>query len=288
MRILPVAAALRRPYIQPNAPELHFRLVFDVDRAGGALAWDDAVLAPPSWTAIDTTNMQPHIGYEIAVPIGKGPNHRQKPMRLLAAIESAYCDALQADPSYAGVLCKNPLHEQWQTTVWNPNPYDLPTLADYVDLTRFNDRRRTTEWEAYGLGRNCLIFEKLRRWAYAHVDEFRLSGAEASSAWLSACYERALKYNHAFVGYSAGKNSGPLNAREVSFIAKSVSKWTWRFYWGKAESDRRFSELQAARGRKSGQARRNGSVEELKPWSALGISRATYYRRKSQRVRLEP
>lgn len=275
-----VEHALRHAYIQPNAPAFHFRFIFDVDRPGAALAAEDALLAAPNWVAVNPKNKHAHVAYEIAVPVGKGPNHRQAPMRLAAAIEAAYLEGLGADRGYAGVLCKNPMHPSWDAHVFNPVAYDLPTLADYVDLSRFNDRRRTTEYEQYGLGRNCTIFEKLRRWAYQHVDEYRMTAGTPQNAWLHACYERACTYNRQF--------AEPLDPRECSHIAKSVANWTWSYYRGKAESDRRFSALQAARGRKSGQQRRIGSEAEQKPWEGLGISRATYYRRKQNGVRLEP
>ncbi|MTF72797.1 hypothetical protein GJD70_27420 [Klebsiella pneumoniae] len=37
------------------------------------------------------------------------------------------------------------------------------------------------------------------------------------------------------------------------------------------------AENQSKRGKKSGQARRKGSLEEIKPWVAMGISRRKYF-----------
>ena len=40
VKIRSVTTALKLPYIQANPPHLRFFSIFDVDRQGGALAWD--------------------------------------------------------------------------------------------------------------------------------------------------------------------------------------------------------------------------------------------------------
>ena len=71
-----------------------------------------------------------------------------------------------------------------------------------------------------------------------------------------------------------------LSDNEVKAIARSVAKYTYKHF-----SEAGFSAVQAHRGRKggikSGEVRRQGSVAESQPWVAMGISRATYYRRKA-------
>jgi DNA-directed RNA polymerase specialized sigma24 family protein len=52
-----------------------------------------------------------------------------------------------------------------------------------------------------------------------------------------------------------------LDQKEVWYIVKSVSKWVWRRF-DVAASDARFSALQAARGRASGEARRAMSKDK--------------------------
>lgn len=72
----------------------------------------------------------------------------------------------------------------------------------------------------------------------------------------------------------------PLLGNEVWHVAKSVAKWVWRKF-----TPDEFSAWQAAQGKKggiaSGESRRSGSLTEAAPWEAEGISRATWYRRKS-------
>ena len=45
------AGAIRKRYIQANPPWLRSWLIFDIDRGGAALAWDDAYLPEPFWTS---------------------------------------------------------------------------------------------------------------------------------------------------------------------------------------------------------------------------------------------
>ncbi|MCP5798720.1 primase C-terminal domain-containing protein, partial [Klebsiella pneumoniae] len=65
-----------------------------------------------------------------------------------------------------------------------------------------------------GLGRNCTLFDKTRKWAYRAIRQ----GWPEYDQWLQACYERASAYNLQF--------AAPLDDNEVSSIAKSIAKWT--------------------------------------------------------------
>ncbi|HIF9218099.1 TPA: replication initiation protein, partial [Photobacterium damselae] len=59
-------------------------------------------------------------------------------------------------------------------------------------------------------------------------------------------------------------------------IAKSIAKWTMTHF-----TPQRFSESQARKGRKGGHKSTGGGRPSLnEPWVELGISRATYFRRK--------
>ena len=81
-----------------------------------------------------------------------------------------------------------------------------------------------------------------------------------------------------------GKTSTPLldvqlYAGEVHDIVKSVCKIS-RKNLASGQTQQNFSFIQAAKGRRSGEARRKGTPLELDraPWEAEGASRATWYR----------
>ncbi len=50
-------------------------------------------------------------------------------------------------------------------------PYSLAELARYVDLTGLRQKKSAP----IGIGRNVEIFDRLRRWAYAAVSDWRMA-----------------------------------------------------------------------------------------------------------------
>ncbi|MGL6117957.1 replication initiation protein, partial [Plesiomonas sp.] len=173
---------------------------------------------------------------------------------------------LGADTGYSGLICKNPNHTHWQIEVWQPELYTLDWLADYLDLGAANDREIIPD---YGLGRNCTLFDKTRKWAYRAIRQ----GWPKYDQWLQACIERAKAYNLQF--------SAPLDEKEVMGIAKSIAKWTCSKF-NQTDFDEyvrvtHLSEVQRKRGQLSGLSRRKGSLEELQPWVELGISRRSFF-----------
>lgn len=240
--------ALRRRYIQANPPWMRVFAVFDVDRPGAALAWEDAALPAPLWTAVNRENGHAHTGWALEAPVLLGQHDRQAPMRYLCAVESAMRERLEADPGYAGLLTKNPAHRDW-LTLWGPaRGYTLPELAEWLPgIERHRPKRRP---ERVGIGRNVATFDWLRFYAYGQVKRWRGERTRGVYvAWLTHLYHKALEY-------TAGEHPQPLDHREVHHIAKSVARWVWHRYSAEVVSD-----YQARRGRKSGRVRRQRRAE---------------------------
>jgi len=268
LRIRSLGQALNKPYIQINPPHLRVWSIYDVDREGGGLAWEVANLPPPSWAAINRENAHAHLVWGLSAPVlVDSPNMRQAPLRYLCAIEAAFRTKLNADVGYSGLITKNPAHPLWLVLRGPRIGYELRELADYVDLPKHLPKRKPEE---VGLGRNVALFDWLRHYAYKQIRYYK-GDVRNFVVWQSHLNNKALERNGEFMY--------PLDRREVWYIVKSVSKWVWRRFDIEA-SDRRFRALQAARGRASGEARRQGSISESQPWLAEGISRATWYRRR--------
>ena len=75
----------------------------------------------------------------------------------------------------------------------------------------------------------------------------------------------------------------PLPYSEVKATAKSIAKFCWKqdgYHYNE------FITRQSIKGAKGGKVSKRKAVvtseQSLKPWEDLGISRATYYRRKSK------
>jgi len=139
---------------------------------------------------------------------------------------------MRADQGYAGLVMKNPLSSNWQTTWIHNNGFELQELHDYVDLeapTYFNKAIQ----EDYGLGRNCNLFENLRRWSYENL---RLYSTEHS--FFEACLSQSEILN--------GRGRNVLPYSEVRSVAKSVSRWTFRNYEGGGANNRGRDALKGA------------------------------------------
>lgn len=172
--------AITRRYIQVNPPHLRTFLLFDLDYAGAALAWEDNNLPMPAWAAINRENTHAHIAYALSAPVLTADfGGRQAALRYLAAVEAAYRAKLGGDDGFSGLITKNPVHPHWELLRGVPDAvrgYDLPYLADFVDLDRFKPYVGRSNVEAVGLGRNCTVFNVVSRWAYGNVLEYKQQG----------------------------------------------------------------------------------------------------------------
>ena len=292
--IRPKSTAINKKYIQVNQPSIDYYLVFDLDYEYSALAWSDLNLPAPAWTAKNKSNSRSHMAYRLNAGVCTSSMARLAPLKYLAAIQSAYTEKLKADRSYARLLTKNPLHDAWQTTWWTDEKYTLDYLADFVDLTGHPLKGK----ECHGVGRNCELFDNVADWAYSEVRKYWEPNYEHQ--WKEAVLSRTEGLNTQFMV--------PLPYSEVKSISKSIANYVIRHF-----SPEKFRESQAIKGRKGGliggkrgtienKAKAgalggikggrvskgggrpidNHSMEQLKPWDELGISRATYYRNKNK------
>jgi transposase-like protein len=211
LKILPLSLALTKKYIQVNPPGMKSFLLFDVDRIGAGLAAEDADLPPPSICVVNPANLHAHILYALIAPVCTTAAALNGPQRYCKAIEWAYRERLGADMGYAGLIVKNPWSAAWWTIENGNAVYQLSALADYVELPRKIPKREN------GLGRNCTLFDTLRFWAYKAIRDYWKPGGYGS-------WEEALRTQAS----SVNDFSPALPLTEVTQIARSVARWTWR------------------------------------------------------------
>lgn len=280
VRIAGKERAILAKYIQFNQPHAMFWLGFDVDRLGAAIDWSDRNAPAPTLTITNPENGHAHLLYALKTSIRTAPDGKMKPLKYAAAVENALRKKLDADVGYSGLICKNPNHGHWKIAVWQPELYTLDWLADSLDLNAANDKEIVAD---YGLGRNCTLFDKTRKWAYRAIRQ----GWPDYDVWLNACIERTEAYNL--------KLACPLDRPEILSISKSIAKWTSLNF--NAESFDEYvklthtSNIQAKRGRLGGMKSKGGgrgvdpgSESQLKPWLILGMSRSSYYRNKRKKA----
>jgi len=262
LRIADAKRALKSRYIQPNGPTHKFWLVFDIDRPGALMDWADLGAPPPNIAVINPENHHGHLIYGLEVPIRTAPDGRPDPIRYAGAVDVALAHVLEADLGYSGLICKNPLHDHWQAHVWEPQLYDLDGLASWLDLSAYSDRRKNLP--AYGLGRNCTLFDRLRHWSYKAIRQ----GWPDYNRWLMAVEQRAHAYNDF---------PTPLPHNEVQHTAKSVARYTHRNF-----SPAGFSAWQAAQGAKKGKALRDQLLPVVAELLEAGFSQADIAREVEQ------
>lgn len=253
LRIRDVQKAIQARYIQPNGPTHRYWLVYDVDRCGAALDWNDRNAPPPTIAAQNPENGHAHLIYGLEVPIRTAPDGKPGPLRYAAAIDCALSAVLESDKGYSGLICKNPLNDFWRVSEWASQLYSLADLESWLDLTPYSDKRKRLP--DYGLGRNCNLFDRLRHWAYRAIRQ----GWPEYERWFDAVLQRAEAYNLDF--------PEPLAANEIRQTAKSVAKWTYGNF-----SKAGFAAVQAQRGRLKGEKRRKELEVKVKDMALRGFS----------------
>jgi len=208
--------------IAPDPPGWLTALRFDIDTEGGGAAWIEAELPAPNLVVINPSNGHAHLIYLLGawVQTDFGDSRRLKVVRYAAAIERAYTAALGADTAYAGRFHHNPLSCAYVTKIGREAPYSLDELARYVDLTAPLQKKSPPT----GIGRNVEIFDRLRRWAYVAVADWRIGTYDA---WCGAVADRG---EQIATDVGAESSRGPLAANEVRHIVKSVAHWVWERY----------------------------------------------------------
>lgn len=231
LHVVYAASALKSRYVQANSHSHKWWLIFDIDSPTATLDWYDQNAPAPNLVVTNPDNGHAHLIYGLEVSVRTASDGSEKAVRYASAIEKALRVKLNADIGYSGLIVKNPLHHHWRVTSFEPNLYTLDWLASYVDLDS-PEARKPSE---YGLGRNCILFDDLRVWAYKAIRQ----GWPEYDQWHRAVVDRALGINLGF--------KHPLPEQEVRHIAKSVAKWVSARFSVEA-----FSRIQSERGKKGG------------------------------------
>lgn len=305
--IRPLERALTYKHIQMNPPNAVFWIVIDIDApvisdpiSEQMKAILDGDVPLPNYLSVNPDNGHAHAYIALARPVAKGDHASIKALWYAAAIEAALIKAFGADPCYAGVIAKNPIHQAWRRIDLRREPYTLHELEDYLDLQGPDKSAQRAEAlaENSSIARNCQLFDRLRFHAYQHVRMYKSDSSY--DVWKRYLGAKADQYNDF---------KPALPANEVKHLVTSVAKWTWTKYSGKL-SDKQWSALQAHRGAKGGRisakvradkAEQAGSslseqmaklsskgISESEPWVADGISRRTWYRRQKKVAQTKP
>lgn len=213
-------------------------LIFDLD--GPPADWLVDVFSPalpvPNWMTFRRANQHAHVVYTLARPVLTGEQARPTPQGWLARVGEYLAVKLHADVAYSSILAHNPMSRasrgRYRTDWLRHEPYSLAELASYIPK---GWRRPAQPLTVYG--RNETLFRAGMRWTGRPSHWGDWSGL--------ATYLAALNAEFVF----------PLGDRELGGIVKSIRRIQAKNLQS-GQTQRTFSSLQAARGRKLGQARR--------------------------------
>ena len=277
--------ALRHRHIQVNSPFQIFRIVLDVDhdvRVTAAMDYwyQDFDVPAPNWYALDPAKGTAHVGYELEVPVARHDFARRAPMRFANAIGNALTRLLRADQGYGGLLCKNPHSPVWDVGQCHLQPYSLAELGSELDLKKYGSKLRVRDVESWA-GRNVLLFDRLRYWAYAHIGEYAQLGR---GAWDKAVYNQACGGFNVFDGLPF-ERTDPLQRSELRALARSVSKWVWdNFDSAKSDADFRSRQKHLASLSALAKHRKREPVVRLAIAEIIAAGRIPTYRSVATRV----
>ncbi|HBO0354374.1 TPA: replication initiation protein, partial [Pseudomonas aeruginosa] len=230
-RVRPREYAISYPYIQTNRPGMVSWLIFDLDHAN-ALIWEEAGLPPPNLVVRNRKNGHSHVYYAI-VPVCTTENGRSAPISYMKAVYEAFALQLKADIEYGGgPVAKTPGHPWWETSEYHDHVYDLGELAEAVELPQAKPWSKGPRLDDAAHSRHCILFERMRYYAYSIVNEERASG---SFQHFVRRLEAFAFNNNDFKAYGFAE-SLPLSSLRAT--VNSISRWTWDRYRGSARCHR--------------------------------------------------
>lgn len=223
--------ALKHKYIQANDNYIKF-LIVDCDH-DDFFRYETVGLPAPNFAIKNKENGHFHYVWALADPIYKDYVNKAKNLAYFAKIQQEYTRLCKGDTNYINLITKNPNNAHWQT--YNINCFYAYTLDELAESVELPDR--ITEKQAIGEGRNCYLFDTVRKFAYAEVKFYKEHQATYQDFY-NLILNKLEKTN-------IFEKAPSLPFNELKAIAKSISKWTWQKF-----SAEKFSEIQAARGKK--------------------------------------
>jgi hypothetical protein len=227
--IRPKDMALKHAYIQFNPIHRTYWLVFDIDYPQRRYWYDEWDLPTPNIEVVNPKNDHQHLFYLLDPAVFTLRQARQDILKLAADVDRGLTELLDADRGYGKLIAKNPFSDCWFVEVWNEKEWCLTELIQWIPKKLLKQKRKPKE--EIGLGRNCIVFEKTRLFAYS---EWRRLKFNDDVRLFENVYAKALDFNNDFII--------PMQLQEVKSITRSVCKWTAKHH---TEAD--FSYIQKER-----------------------------------------
>lgn len=239
-------------------------MFFDLDEPESIRLPEKAGLPEPTVFIINPDNTHAHAGYLLESPVVRGEKARTKPLAFYADVERGFTRRLGADRNYTGLIQKNPFHPRW-AAIWTNTRFRLDEMNDL--LTPEDKIWTPDEVRDSGKGRNCTLFDTLRKKAYRKLKAAKASGMNRQE-FAAMLMEDADALNLSF--------ETPLYFAEVRAVVRSISRFCYERMEGRYAE--RFRYRQSQKGRKAWS--KTPTLSKTKPWEAEGVSRSAWFARR--------
>ncbi|WP_301851165.1 replication initiation protein [Rhodococcus pyridinivorans] len=225
---MPRPDALERRHIEANPAALSNLLVVDVDHPDSALRALSAQGSHPMPNAIieNRRNGHAHLHWWLREPFTRTEYARRKPLAYAAAVTEGLRRAVDGDIGYSGLMTKNPVHADWDTHWLLTEPYELGQIEQALgrNMPPANWRRTRTHRESpTALGRNCMVFDSVRTWAYRPALMRQYLPTRDSDGLARAIHQEVAQMNAAIPRTETCP--GPMQTSEARAIAASIHRW---------------------------------------------------------------
>ena len=230
---------------------------FDCDYSGAVKILQVPHVPPFSWIVHNHESGHLHVAWLLEIPL----NNRRKNLRaMLADVYARMCAWINADPLHHGRgPVPNPLYvgDRHTSIEWgSAAPMRLADFYEWLpETTARLDEPSRPGLPLSGEGRNVDLFQAARRAAYAAACTAQAEGW-SPTGFAEHVLRLTRDVNREF--------SQPLPDREILATARSVARYAWRHRARLAQTGRTLAQRQAARGRRSGQARRTRTQDRDK------------------------
>lgn len=204
--------ALSCDHICPNPLNSTNIITLDFDKP--FYAHDNSrIIPPPNLVVYNKHDDKSHAHWFLESSVHANENSSAKAKAFLNDVTNGLTRQLGADPCYNHSFTKNPLVDIYRTHAIHTRLWSLDHLADYIKVSK---AKVITPANAVAQGRNCYIFETVRKWSYTAIRTYMNLSFDA--------FYKAVEFECKLLNKGFAYKLYPA---ELKDITKSIARWVW-------------------------------------------------------------
>lgn len=235
---VPKAETNKHEYVQVNPRDLIFNMIFDLDADKAVEDWYDNIPFLPAYFVGKRRRgkiVRPHAIVKLRNPVDLRKWSqaclyyaiRQRLQELLTFGDTCILD--DGDK----VTTKNPNCGHWDVVLGEDRLWTLHELRDVLQMAKPDELDKSDMISVYRRagnyfdadkakqGRHCMLFESMRGLAYMHK-----KNCASQEELFQYVYREAIQFD------AMNNRHSPLKPSQIKATARSIAKWTWRYFTG--------------------------------------------------------